>query len=238
MNDDRPPAPPLPPVDARLADRIPAEVVTPEFLSALLVEGDVELATWALRIALREQPRDVVYDTLVRDAMRLVGDGWQEGRFTISEEHRASQTLVRALEDVAPAGSPSDRIGPVAVLAAAEDEQHAIGLILLEHVLREDGWSVAYLGQNVPAADLVRYVTREQCRLVALSAALSERLGPLADAVNALRALPNPPAIMIGGRALERTAASPAGLRADWSGGSLQEARRFAADLLRRLPDA
>lgn len=242
MNEERSPAPPLPPVDPRRADRLPPDVVTPEMLAGLLVEGDHDLVTWALQVALGGRSREDVYDTLIRDAMRLVGEGWHAGRWTVSEEHRATQTLVRALDDVAPETSPTDRIGPTAVLATVEGEQHAIGLILLEHLLREDGWSVAYLGQSVPVDDLVRYVAREGCALVALSAALPERLGEVAHAVAALRAMPRPPAVMVGGRVLGAAGVvaganvSAADLGADWAGGTLRSARRFAADLLERIP--
>ena len=128
MNEERSPAPPLPPVDPRRADRLPPDVVTPEMLAGLLVEGDHDLVTWALQVALGGRSREDVYDTLIRDAMRLVGEGWHAGRWTVSEEHRATQTLVRALDDVAPETSPTDRIGPTAVLATVEGEQHAIGL--------------------------------------------------------------------------------------------------------------
>ncbi len=256
MNEERGHATSLPPVDPRRADRLSPDVVTAEMLAGLLVEGDHDLVTWALRVALGGRARVDVYDTLVRDAMRLVGEGWHEGRWTVSEEHRATQTLMRALEDVAPEPSPTDRIGPTAVLATVEGEQHAIGLILLEHLLREDGWSVAYLGQSVPVDDLVRYVARERCDLVALSAAVPEHLGQLADAVAALRAMPRPPAVMVGGRALGAAGAagmagmagmagapgeagvSAADLGADWAGGTLRSAQRFAADLLARIPPA
>ncbi len=263
MNEERGRAPSLPPVDPRRTDRLPPDVVTAEMLAGLLVEGDHDLVTWALRVALGGRTREDVYDTLVRDAMRLVGEGWHEGRWTVSEEHRATQTLIRALEDVAPAPSPTDRIGPTAVLATVEGEQHAIGLILLEHLLREGGWSVAYLGQSVPVDDLVRYVARERCDLVALSAALPEHLGEVAHAVAALRAMPRPPAVMVGGRVLGAAdragvadtagasggagvsagagasggaGAAAADLGADWAGGTLRSAQRFAANLLARIP--
>ncbi|MGC8633816.1 MAG: cobalamin B12-binding domain-containing protein [Candidatus Limnocylindrales bacterium] len=236
MSDEDKSVPSLPPVDPRLAGTVAPDVVTPEVLAGLLVEGDQDLVTWALRVALQGPSRAVVYDSLVRDAMREVGDGWRGGRWTISEEHRASQALARALEDLAPEVAVSDRIGPLAVLAAAEGEEHAIGLILLEHVLRESGWSVAYLGQSVPVDDLVRYVAREQARLVALSAALADRFETVRAAVAALRAMPNPPAIMLGGRAFDALGPDLARLPVDWAGGSLQSAQRFAEQLLRRLP--
>jgi len=159
--------PVLPPVDPLSSLQPAPDAVTPEAFAALLVDGDVDLATWALRVALSGRPRADVYDTLVHDAMRLVGENWSKGRWTISEEHLASQTLTSALAVVAPSVSPSDRIGPLAVVSCITCGEHSLGLITLEHVLREAGWSVANLRQDVPLDDLVRYATRMQARLVA-----------------------------------------------------------------------
>jgi methanogenic corrinoid protein MtbC1 len=227
--------PSLPRVDPRGAS-VSADVITPETLAAFLVEGDEQLAAWALRVALTGRPRAEVYDTLVRDAMVIIGRNWESGRWTISEEHLGSVTLTRALAELTPAPLSGDRAGPLAVLAATAGEEHAIALILFDHVLQEVGWSVADLGANVPLEDLVRYVTRTAARLVALSAARRDRMDALAATVAALRAIPDPPAIMIGGRILggsDPTAIVPG---ADWSGTSLRQARHFAADLLARLP--
>ena len=71
MSDD--PVPPLPPVDPTTAE-VPAASLSPELLASLLTSGDDELAAWTLQHALRESPRAVVYDGLLREAMHLVGE--------------------------------------------------------------------------------------------------------------------------------------------------------------------
>ena len=226
--------PVLPPVDPLSSLQPAPDAVTPEAFAALLVDGDVDLATWALRVALSGRPRADVYDTLVHDAMRLVGENWSKGRWTISEEHLASQTLTSALAVVAPSVSPSDRIGPLAVVSCITCGEHSLGLITLEHVLREAGWSVANLRQDVPLDDLVRYATRMQARLVALSAAMELELDLIAEAVAALRAMPEPPSIMVGGRLAEIVDLHAMGV--DWTGTSLRSAQRFAREVRLRLP--
>jgi methanogenic corrinoid protein MtbC1 len=226
--------PNLPPVDlANVVDATP-DAISADTLAGFLVDGDEQLVAWALRIALAGRPRAEVYDTLVRDAMRLVGERWVSGRWSISEEHLASRTLQRALEDVAPEPGSWDRIGPQAVLAGVAGEDHAIGLMLLEHILRETGWSVADLGSDVPSEDLARYAARNECRLVALSATLSERLPAVAETIAAIAALPSRPAIIVGGRLAER--GDLVALGAHWAGTSLRAAQAYAAELLSTLP--
>src|SRR4051812_1009522 len=47
----------------------PGDLATPEFVAALLVDGDDDLAAWTIGQALEERPRAEVYDDVVRGAM-------------------------------------------------------------------------------------------------------------------------------------------------------------------------
>ena len=189
----------LPPVDPAAAADVPAASLSPELLAGLLADGDDELAAWTLRHAMDEASRAEVYDTLLRDAMTLVGERWESGRWTIAEEHLASRTLLRTLERLRPQLGPEGRIGPVAVLAGVEGEQHMIGIACLEQVLAEDGWSVANLGADLPAADLAAFVARNEVSLVCLSAIDGERVGALADAAVAVREARPGVTVLVGG---------------------------------------
>jgi len=238
MADDLPP-PVLPPVDPAAADMLPGETITPELLAGLLADGDDDLAAWVLSQALRDTPRAGVYDGLLADAMRLVGERWESGRWGIAEEHLASQTLLRALDRIRPVLGPEGRIGPLAVLAGVAGEHHMIGLVCLDHVLRERGWTVANLGADVPAGDLSRFLTRNEARLIAITVSDPARTGAAADAIAQARAAGARAAgaraqIMLGGR-LADTPGIAATIGADWSGRSLADAALFAEDALRKL---
>jgi methanogenic corrinoid protein MtbC1 len=222
-------APRLPRVDPGRV-RVGADAITPEVLAGFLADGDEGVVRWALGLALAARPRAEVYDTLVREAMEIVGERWSNGRWTISEEHLASQTLLRALAAYAPTETPTDRIAPLAVLADVEGEEHAIGLALLDHVLRETGYSVANLGQSVPRDDLLRFAAKTEPVLIALSASHAERLPALEETVRQLRALPHKPRVIVGGR-IAPDLDLPA-IRGDWTGTTLSEAARYAASVL------
>ena len=191
----------LPPVDPSAAADVPSTSLSPELLAGLLADGDDELAAWTLRHAMDESSRVEVYDGLLRDAMRLVGERWVTGRWSIAEEHLASRTLLRTLERLRPELGPEGRIGPLAVLAGVAGEHHMIGLACLEQLLAEDGWSVANLGADLPAEDLGVFVARNEVALVALSAMDGARVGALADAVLAVRdaAGDRPIGVVVGG---------------------------------------
>lgn len=231
--------PPLPPVDpSRAADAGAATTMTPELLAGLLADGDDELAAWALSNALRERSRADVFDGLLRSAMALVGRRWQEGRWTIAEEHLATQTLTRALERIRAPQGPESRIGPLAVLAGVAGEHHGIGLICLDQVLREEGWTVANLGADVPAADLARFLARNHADLVALTASLPDRVETLRESVAAALAVrpDDPLPVMVGG-SLAEDAALMQSLGVAWAGTSLADAGAFARGTLGQVAE-
>lgn len=228
--------PSLPPIDpARAGHPAPATTLTPELLAGLLADGDDELAAWVLRSALEERRRAEVFDGLLRDAMALVGQRWQEGRWTIAEEHLASQTILRALDRIRLPAGPVTRVGPLAVLAGVSGEHHGIGLVCLDQVLREEGWTVANLGADVPAADLARFLARNHAELVAITASLPDRLGSLRESVAAALAVrpDDPLPVMVGG-SLAGDQALMSSLGVSWAGTSLVAAAAFAGRLMER----
>jgi methanogenic corrinoid protein MtbC1 len=224
--------PKLPPVDPSAARDVPASTLTPELLAGLLADGDDELAAWALRHAMAERSRAEVFDGLLAGAMRLVGERWVSGQWGIAEEHLASQTLLRALDSIRPEAGPEGRIGPLAVLAGVAGEDHMIGLVCLDQVLQEVGWTVADLGANVPADDLARFVARNDAALVAVTASTEGRLAALAATVVAVREVrpDRPTPILLGGRLAARPGIAEA-VGVDWAGTSLVEASRYARRL-------
>jgi methanogenic corrinoid protein MtbC1 len=217
----------------QVPDQLPPDggIAAPEFLASLLADGDDDMAAWVMSQALAERSRAAVYDEVVRPAMELVGSRWQEGQWSISVEHLASVALNQALSRVRPPETPESRIGPTAVLAAPEIEQHVAGLVCLAQVLEDDGWHVENLGANVPADDLVRFISARDVDLVALSIGTADRLETLRRAVDALRAASGHVAelpLLVGGRGVAAIAELAGASRVCHS---LADAQQFARSL-------
>lgn len=225
MSDDLPLR--LPPVDPSAAADVPSASLTPELLAGLLADGDDELAAWTLRHAMDESSRAAVYDGLLRDAMHLVGERWSTGRWTVAEEHLASRTILRALERLRPELGPEGRIGPLAVLAGVAGEQHMIGLVCLEHLLAEDGWTTANLGADLPAGDLGAFVARNEVALVCLTALDPTRVGALADSVKAVKDAKAGVTVLVGGQVARVPGLGPT-VRADGVAHTLADAVELA----------
>jgi methanogenic corrinoid protein MtbC1 len=225
----------LPPGISRLPDPgsfAPDEIATPEFLAAVLADGDDDMAAWLMRRALEERPRADVYDELVRPAMALVGARWESGQWSVSVEHLASVALSGALSRLRPKDAPESRIGPTAVLAAPENEMHVAGLACLAQVLQDAGWHTENLGANVPTDDLVKFVAGRTVDLVAMTVGTAARVPVLQTAIDSLRAArggARPLPVIVGGHGVEGIEESISG--ADLVSTSLSEAERFIRSL-------
>ena len=210
----------------------PDGIATPEFIASLLVDGDDDMAAWAIGQALEEQSRSAVFDDIVRGAMQLVGSRWEHGQWTISQEHLASVALAAALARLRPTDAPEARIGPVAVLAAPEGEEHVAGLACLAQILEEGGWRVENLGANVPADDLRQFVSGRTADLVALSIGTEARRPALRRTIDVLRGgqwAGAPLTIMVGGHGIAGLDGAMAGV--DHVSPTLADAEEFIMTL-------
>ena len=83
-----------------------------------------------------------------------VGDRWESGAVSVTQEHFASHLVrSRLTADVADVMPTED--GPTVVVACAPGERHDIAPLAFSVLMRREGWQVRYLGADTPMADLV-----------------------------------------------------------------------------------
>jgi methanogenic corrinoid protein MtbC1 len=132
-------------------------------------------------------------------AVSHVGELWQSGRWTITQEHAATaiaEAVLTTLEsETRVDGAPT---GTVAV-AAAEGEFHALPGRLASHAFEAAGLEVRYLGAGVPAEDVARTLPSSGADVLAVSITLTANLAGAARTVAAGRAAGLP--VLIGGAA-------------------------------------
>jgi methanogenic corrinoid protein MtbC1 len=85
-----------------------------------------------------------------------VGRRWEEGNLTTAEEHVISARLEKFIIQLIPQNR--DRGKATIILAPVEGEEHVIGLLSLELLLREKGHHVINLGRHLPIKPLIQYL--------------------------------------------------------------------------------
>jgi excisionase family DNA binding protein len=156
-------------VDAFLRARGGAVAAPAEpWVGALLAPGDPRALEAFL---LAERARTGAWHrvaTRAGEALEALGELWRSGVVTVVEEHLASERLARALARVGEA-IPLASDAPRALLACAEEDEHTLGLALVEIVLREAGWATSWVGRRTPIAEL-RPALASGVRMLAVSA--------------------------------------------------------------------
>lgn len=143
---------------------------------------------------------DEVLRELLAAAVQHVGALWQNGHWTITQEHAATAVAEAVLTDLEGATSPVAPVGVVAVVAA-DGEWHALPARLAAHAFERAGLEVRYLGAGVPADDVARSLPAVGADVLAVSVTVTANLPGAARTVAAGHAAGLP--VLVGGAAID-----------------------------------
>ena len=171
-----------------------------EKMLTALIEGNQLEATQLVDSAIvdRWEPSSV-YVNMIGHCMAEIGARWRSGRLLISTEHRATQIALRLISRAQSSYVNSRRVGLRAIVTSVEGDTHLIGGLTFADLLRLEGWEVDFLGADSPTDSIVEIVQRESPDLVGLSVTIEDYLPNAIETLAAIKELPNPPVVVIGG---------------------------------------
>ena len=170
-----------------------------------------------------------LYLEVLQPALYEIGRRWEEAEISVAQEHLATattQSLMARLAERFDGDAP--RRGRRVLVACAEGELHSIGVRMVADFLDADGWDVLFVGALSPPSAVAELAAAQGVDVVALSAALPQRVPEIVRAVAALRALAKVPVIAVGGQAFGGDAEVAIGTGADLYA---PDAADFARDL-------
>ena len=130
-----------------------------------------------------------------------IGEAWRVGRLKVAHEHIASAVIRTYLGHVA---RPHALHGSAPVLLATTPagQLHELGAALVAAAATSHGWRVTYAGAALPAEEIAATAIHQQARAVALSIVHPADDPALPAELKRLRRLlPEPVALILGGRA-------------------------------------
>jgi DNA-binding transcriptional MerR regulator len=177
-------------------------------LREALERFDEAEATAVLDEAIAALSVDALATHIVLPALREVGERWERGETSVSQEHFGTNVIRGRLTSMARnwgAGS-----GPLAILACPPGELHDVGLLVFGLLLRARGWRIAYLGPNTPIASIQEAAERLHPRAVVVTALSKERLAAVADEIALLS---NEAPVLVAGAGADEALCSRTGAR-------------------------
>jgi DNA-binding transcriptional MerR regulator/methylmalonyl-CoA mutase cobalamin-binding subunit len=133
---------------------------------------------------------------------RRIGDGWMAGEIEIFEEHLYTELIQNQLRSSIYALASRGR-RPRVLLTTVKDEEHLLGLLMVEALLTANGASCLSLGAQTPVADIIGASRGRTTDIVALSFSAAYPWRKARDTLLELRAaLPERTELWAGGAAL------------------------------------
>ena len=145
--------------------------------TALLVQAYLHGATLA-----------TIFDTLLCEAMRAIGELWYRGRLTIAEEHLATRTALDALHGLRRMLCFHVETSHTALCSSLEDDFHELPTHLAQMTFENEGWLAVNLGANTPLFALMEAAMRHRPDVVCVSATILFNADRAADEYRDFRA--------------------------------------------------
>lgn len=188
----------LPPVDVIARARVGSSDGSPlgELLAAVRAQ-DRDALDALIQRGIAERGAVAFAAEIVLPFAQLLGDLWAVGDVPIVSEHLASEAMVQALKGSLRAGP---REGPRLVAAGLPGERHEWGFLATLLAIQARGWTVDYLGPDLPLDEAVRAVWQVGAAGLVLSVSDVTRCVEAGGALDALPArLPEGVFAAIGG---------------------------------------
>jgi MerR family transcriptional regulator, light-induced transcriptional regulator len=155
------------------------------------------------QMVLVRPPLGDVYLNLITPALVGIGQLWCDGKIGVGLEKLASHLVLKHMERLRGMYSSDGHGLPRRILVSCvEGEQHCIGARMVADLFLIEGWSVDFLGADVPTSALLETIKIRQPQLVALSVRTLIGLEHASRVLDELGT--DGPKILLGGQAIIR----------------------------------
>jgi methanogenic corrinoid protein MtbC1 len=160
--------------------------------SLLELEEDTVLAVTRQRLEAGDDPLAIIEDA--QQALRLVGERYEQGDYYISSMMMAGEIFREVMEIIGPAFQERRGVNTTGhvLLGTVEGDIHDIGKNIFSILLRSHGFAVLDLGVDVAPAEFVQEALRVKPDIIALSGLLTLSYDPMKETIKVIRKLENP----------------------------------------------
>ena len=174
---------------------------TKRYLDALL-EGNEEAASAPLKAMLAEGASiSDVYIRVLTPAMARVGELWRKRKVDVAQQKLATEITLGQMDKLRSLGVAKQKSPHRTLVCCIKGELHSTGARMTADLFRLEGWTVDFLGPDVPTEAIVAMVTNRRPQILALSVTMKSNLKHVRGLLESLRKLETPPKVLIGGQA-------------------------------------
>jgi methanogenic corrinoid protein MtbC1 len=157
------------------------------FLQALF-KGPRKLAADIPLEALRQghAPADI-YVEIFQESLYEVGRLWENNKITVAQEHMATAIVQWSITQLYPHLELARTPRGNAVITGVQGEHHQVGANLVADALEASGWTVRFLGTNMPHEGILQAVEEHRADLLGISTTMLIRLPQVRDLIGKVK---------------------------------------------------
>jgi methanogenic corrinoid protein MtbC1 len=210
------------------------------FLQAILQGNRVAACNIATEAVRAGHPVADVYAGVLQESLYEVGRLWEGNRITVATEHMATAVVQFVLAHLYSLIPPSLQKRGNAVITGVEGELHQVGANMVADMMEANGWSVRFLGVNVPHAGVLRAVEEHRAEIVGISTTMLFNLPKVRRLVADVRekCSARPLRILIGGGAFRSLPLPAEEVGADDYGADLASVLALTGGSHGRIPES
>ncbi|ANU22100.1 MerR family transcriptional regulator [Planococcus donghaensis] len=139
-------------------------------------EMDAERFNYLLDLHFSLFHHQKVFFSIIAPLMIRIGEAWEDGVISVAHEHMITHIVQQRFNQFFRVFPTSPTLPKVMALSPS-GEQHQLGLLLFTLFLRENGFSVVYIGPDTPLDGLEEMVVKHNFKLMCLSIASPALMG-------------------------------------------------------------
>jgi methanogenic corrinoid protein MtbC1 len=187
----------------------PAHPDTPLALTRTVYLQSILIGARAASVRIIEEALDRgagvfdVYAQVFQESLYAVGRLWEEGKISVSIEHRATAITQFVMAAIYSRAVPVRPFDPPrkAIVTGVAGEQHQIGANMVADVLENAGWNVEFLGTDAPHTGIADAVRAQGSDLLGISATMLFNVPNVIRLIAAVRTVSPKLRVLLGGAA-------------------------------------
>lgn len=127
-----------------------------------------------------------IYEKIMVPLLEKTGDFWENGDIRVSEEHYISNAIldsVSRLNSLKTINKSKDKI----LMATVNEEEHMIGLKIMENILAQKGYDTYFLGSKTSSDHLIEAIKLQNPKIIILSVTLQRLIVNLEQTIRSIR---------------------------------------------------
>ncbi len=163
-----------------VADHEPADgrlSLTRQVFLASILGGQRQAAINIIEEALRAGHSQVdIYVDVFAESLHRVGKLWESNHITVAQEHTATAITQYALAVIYPHLAPATVHRGSMVVTGVSGELHQVGANLVADAMEANGWTVRFLGTNLPHSAVIAAVEESSADVLSISTTIVANL--------------------------------------------------------------